>query len=145
MAWPSRSQTAAAGEKQVTTQGPAIATAILLGLAPAAAPADVPDYPDLSKPGTGHAPAAEAARFRQAVERGELSLMGQRLDGSQVVAVRVEYVYPLDGTAPAVWVYARLAAPLPVPGQTGCEVRGVRVRLGPGGRIIESEAHVWTR
>jgi hypothetical protein len=116
-----------------------------LGLSPVVAPGDAPAYPDLSLSRPSHAPQAEAARFRRAVERGELSVMGQRLEGSQVAPVRVEYVYPLDGSGPAIWVYARLAAPLPVPGQTDCEVQGVRARLGPGGHIIESEAHVWAR
>ena len=90
-----------------------------------------------------HSPEAAVTAFHAAVQRGELSVFGIRLQESMLIARRVAYVYELDGSAPKVTVYSELARPIPIPGEAGCEVRGVSAILDGLGHIVETEAHVW--
>jgi len=83
--------------------------------------------------------------FLEAVDRGELVVMGRKLDRSMITPARVEYVYELDGRAPVIRIYAHLNQPLSVPEMADCSVKGISSTLGSDGHIAETEAHVWPR
>ena len=80
--------------------------------------------------------------YFRAVDRGELLVFERKIDKSMLVPVSVEYVYALDNPIPRVKVYSELKEPLPVPGHEGCKIHGVSAILDPGGRIIETAAHI---
>jgi len=83
--------------------------------------------------------------FLEAVDRGDLVVMGRKLDRSMITPARVEYVYELDGRAPVIRIYAHLNQPLSVPDMADCSVKGISATLGSDGHIVETEAHVWPR
>ena len=108
-----------------------LASAVVLSALTMQAAAHVPEYlepyvevPDLE-------PMVIVDRFLEAVAR------------DRVVPRRVHFVYDLETRESAREVYADLDPPVPVPGQAGCEVRGIDALLDAFGEIVESAAHVW--
>jgi hypothetical protein len=83
-------------------------------------------------------------RFLQAVDRGELTVYGHRIDRPMIAPVRVEYVYELADRAMRIKIYSNLNAPLPVPGQDDCRILGVSAIMEDGS-ITEIESHVWMK
>lgn len=81
--------------------------------------------------------------YLKAVERGELVVFEQIIDIAMLIPVRVEYVYELANAKPRIKVYAEFKQPMPVPGQSDCQVRGVSAVLDDAGSIVEVEIHVW--
>lgn len=81
--------------------------------------------------------------FLEAVDRGELCVLGNKIERGMLTPRRVEYVYDLQLRRSTVKVYADLQPPLPLTGQEPCKVHGVNVLLDEDGAIVESEAHVW--
>lgn len=79
--------------------------------------------------------------FNEAVDRGELSVFGHRIERSMIVPLRVEYVYDLASRALLVKVYSNLKTPLPVP-ERQCKVRALGAIMQDG-RIVEIESHIW--
>lgn len=81
--------------------------------------------------------------YFKAVDRGELIVLDRKLDKSMLIPIHVEYVYKLDSVIPRIKVYSQLKQPIPVPGQTSCNIKGVSAILNNNGSIIETEAHIW--
>ena len=120
-----------------------LASAVVLSALTMQAAAHVPEYlepyvevPDLE-------PMVIVDRFLEAVARGELAVFGTPITRDRVVPRRVHFVYDLETRESAREVYADLDPPVPVPGQAGCEVRGIDALLDAFGEIVESAAHVW--
>ena len=82
--------------------------------------------------------------FLSAVDRGELSIFGRRLERSMIIPVRVEYVYELSSRTTRVKIYSSLKTPMAVPGRPDCQVRSVSTVM-EGGKIIEIESHIWMK
>lgn len=82
--------------------------------------------------------------YLKAVERGELIIFERKLEKSMLTPIRIEYVYELNNTIVKVKVYSELKKPMPVPGQNRCKLRGVSAILDRDGKIVETEAHIWT-
>lgn len=80
--------------------------------------------------------------YLDAADRGELSSFGRKLARSEIIPVRVEYIYQISSGAMEIYVYSELKEPMPVPGQPGSRVLGVRSALEEG-RIVETESHIW--
>lgn len=85
------------------------------------------------------------AVFLAAVERGELLVLGRRVDRSMIEPERVEYVFDLRRSTASVRIYSRIKVPLPMLGQSDYQVRAVSSTLDDDGHIIESEAHIFPR
>lgn len=83
--------------------------------------------------------------YYQAVDRGELIVFDRTLNKSMITPVSVEYVYRLNSAIPKVKVYSELKQPISVPGDENCELRGVSSILNANGRIVETEAHIWSK
>lgn len=81
--------------------------------------------------------------FLAAVERDGLSAFGVPISAERLLPRRVQYVYDLETRGSTREVYADLQPPLPVPGRSDCEIRGISVLLDAFGGILESSAHVW--
>lgn len=96
---------------------------------------------------TADAPPLEAPdtlvqRYLDAVDRGELKLLGHTLSRTMIVPIRVEYAYELSERTTRIRIHANLKAPLPLPGQPNC--RGLAVSaVMEDGQITEIESHVW--
>jgi hypothetical protein len=88
------------------------------------------------------APAEVVKIFLEAVKRGELVVLGRKLDASMLKPVRVEYVYDLDSAIPRIKVYSELQPPIPVPAHAGCRLGGIGAILDDEGHIVGTEAHV---
>ena len=119
---------------------------LLCGAAPDAVQASVstPEHLiNLDRPEI-EAPDPLVERFLEAVDRGELTLFGQTLARSMVIPARIEYVFDLFSRTTRIKVYSNLKAPLPVPGQTDCQILGVSAVLEDG-HITEIESHVWMK
>jgi hypothetical protein len=82
--------------------------------------------------------------FLSAVDRGELSIFGHRLERSMIIPVRVEYVYELSSRITRVKIYSNLKTLMAVPGRPDCQVRSVSAVM-EGGKIIEIESHIWMK
>ena len=91
-----------------------------------------------------HEPHEVIEIYLKAVSRGELMVFGQQLTKSMLTPIRVEYVYELTNAIPRIKVYSELKTPLPVPAQADCKIRGVSAILNADGRIVETQAHIWT-
>lgn len=87
-------------------------------------------------------PQAVVRLFLEAVDRGELTAFGKRLDKSMLTPLRVEYVYELDDPTPKVRVYSELKQPMTVP-ERDCKLRGINAVLDAEGAIVDAELHVW--
>lgn len=98
----------------------------------------------LTDPAKPHIAGAESLvkGYLEAVDRGELISFDRKLGRSEIVPVRVEYIYQIGSGATEIKVYSELKEPMIVPGQPGAKVLGVRSVL-EGGKIVETESHVW--
>lgn len=94
-----------------------------------------PDRPQIEEPEN------IIQRFNEAVDRGELSVFGRRIERSMIVPRRVEYVYDLASRALLVKVYSSLKTPLPVP-ERECKILALGAIMQDG-RIVEIESHIW--
>lgn len=83
-------------------------------------------------------------QYLDAVDHGELTVFGTRLERTMLVPVRVEYVYDLASRTMLIKVHAHLKTPLPVPGRSDCRILSVSATLEDGS-IAEIESHVWIR
>jgi hypothetical protein len=83
-------------------------------------------------------------RYLQAVDRGELVIFGHTLARSMITPVRIEYVYELSTRTTRIQIHSNLNAPLPVPGQGGCQILAVSAVMEDG-HIVEIKSHVWVR
>jgi len=90
------------------------------------------------------APDPLVERYLEAVDRGELQVFDQTLVRSMIVPARVEYVYDLFSRTTRIVVYSNLKAPIPVPGQPGCQILGVSA-LMEDGHITEVKSHIWMK
>ncbi|MFM1892342.1 MAG: hypothetical protein RLZ44_1419 [Pseudomonadota bacterium] len=116
--------------------------ALLLGLGGPAG-AHLPDYLAPRTLESRSQPQVLVQEFLAAVDRGELCVLGTKIERGMLTPRRVEYVYDLQLRRSTVKVYADLQPPLPLTGQEPCKVHGVNVLLDEDGAIVESEAHVW--
>ena len=106
--------------------------------------AHISDRPPGTVKSEFHEPHEVIEIYLKAVSRGELIVFGQKLTKSMLTPVRVEYVYELTNAIPRIKVYSELKTPLAVPAQVDCQIRGVSAILDSDGRIIETQAHIWT-
>jgi hypothetical protein len=122
------------------------AVLLLSATAIESARASVPVPKHLTDPGMPRIedPDSLVDRFLQAVDRGELTVYGQRIDRLMIAPVRVEYVYELADRAMRIKIYSNLNAPLPVPGRDDCRILGVSAVMEDGS-ITEIESHVWMK
>jgi len=125
---------------------PVLAGLLLCAAAPDAAQASVPAPQHLIKFDRPEAEAPDplVERFLEAVDRGELKLFGRTLARSMIVPARVEYVFDLFSRTTRIKVYSNLKTPVPVPGQTECQIQGVSAVMEDG-HITEIESHVWMK
>lgn len=104
----------------------------------------VPDYlinpavPRIEDPDT------VVQRYLAAVDRGELEILGMKIDRSMLTPVRVEYVYDLSHRTTRIKIDSNLKGPLPVTGQHDCQILSAGAEM-EGGQIGEIESHVWLR
>ena len=81
-------------------------------------------------------------QYYEAVDRGELVVFGIRFDRTMLIPVHVDYVYPVNGQAARVKVYAKLKKPLLIPEQNNNKFTAVCAVIDMLGKIIETEAHI---
>jgi len=125
---------------------PVFAVLLLCAAAPDAVQASLPvpkhpislDRPEFENPDT------LVDRYLEAVERGELKLFGLTLARAMIVPARIEYVYDLFSRTTRIKVYSNLKEPLPVPGQSDCQILGVSAVMEDG-QITGIESHVWMK
>jgi hypothetical protein len=98
----------------------------------------------LTDPNRPHIAGAETVlkSYLDAVDRGELRTFGRRLERSELIPVRVEYIYQISSGTMEIKVYSDLKEPVPVPGQPGSKVLGVSSTMDDG-KIVETESHIW--
>ena len=82
--------------------------------------------------------------FYEAVNRGELIVFEQKLDGSMITPIRVEYVYELNGDEPTVKIYSEFKKFISISLHEGIKIKlsGISTILDSSGHIIELRAHV---
>lgn len=80
--------------------------------------------------------------YLESADRGELISFDRKLGRSEVIPIRVEYIYQISSGTTEVWIYSHLKEPMLLPGQSKTKVLGVR-SLMEGSRIVETESHVW--
>lgn len=80
--------------------------------------------------------------YLEAVDRGELRSFNRELGRSEIVPVRVEYVYEIASGTMEINVYSNLKDHMPVPNQPGARVHSVNSIIEDG-KIVETESHVW--
>ena len=119
----------------------ALMAAVAMTPATAAFKTCLPDYGKVES----IRPNEVVAGFLEAVDRGELRLFGKVLKRNMVTPRRVEFIYELNGAAPAIKVYSQLTPPVPVPDQQNCEARAVGALMSLDGHIIDMETHIWMR
>lgn len=82
--------------------------------------------------------------YLEAVDRGELRSFDRKLDRSEIIPVRVEYVYEIASEAMEISVFSNLKVHMPVPNQPGAVVHSVNSVIQDG-KIVETESHVWLK
>lgn len=119
---------------------------LFCALMPALAPAAMPDPEPLLSPDTPRIedPDRLVRLYLDAVDRGELVVLGQALDRSMIEPVRIEYAYDLFRRTTQIKVYSKLKRPRPLPDNPDCRILGVNAVLDDG-RITEVESHVWMK
>ena len=82
--------------------------------------------------------------FYEAVNRGELIVFEQKLDGSMITPIRIEYVYELNGDEPTVKIYSEFKKFISISLHEEIKVKlgGISTILDSSGYIIEIRAHV---
>lgn len=100
----------------------------------------------LTDPARPHIAGAETIvnDYLEAVDRGELQSFGHKMERTEIVPVKVEYIYQIASGTMEIRVTSNLKEPLAVPGQAGVVVRSVCSVMADG-RIVETESHVWIK
>lgn len=80
--------------------------------------------------------------YLDAVDRGELRIFNRKLERSEIIPVRVEYIYEIAKGKMEIRVYSNLKEPAANTNQPGSKVYGVNSTIEDG-RIVETESHVW--
>jgi hypothetical protein len=98
----------------------------------------------LTDPNRPHVAGAESVlkSYLDAVDRGELWAFSRKLERSEIIPIRVEYDYVIATQSMEIRVYSDLKEPFPALHQSGLKVRGVSATM-EGGKIIETESHIW--
>lgn len=104
-----------------------------------------PDF-CLVDPSRPHIAGAETVLndYLEAVDRGELRSFGRKLERSEIMPTKVEYIYQIATGTMEIRVTSNLKEPMEIPGQAGIVVRSL-CSVVDDGRIVETESHVWTK
>ena len=100
----------------------------------------------LTDPSRPHIAGAETIvnEYLEAVDRGELRSFGRKLERSEIIPVKVEYIYQIATGTIEIKVTSNLKEPLEIQGHTGAVVRSI-CSVVDDGRIVETESHIWIK
>lgn len=87
-------------------------------------------------------PLASLDDFLKAVDRGDVAVLGQRLERAMIKPRRLEYSYDVSSRAWKLRIHAYVARPLSVPWLENCEVGAVIITIDQDGRIVATEVHM---
>lgn len=87
-------------------------------------------------------PLASLDDFMKAVDRGDVTVLKQRLERTMIKPWRVEYSYDASNQAWEVRIHADLPRPLSVPWLENCEADSVIITIDQDGRIVATEVHM---